>query len=246
MGEKERLDLLLVRRGLASSRERAQALILGGHVLVNDSPVTKPGTTVGTEAVIRLRREESNYVSRGAHKLIAALDQFSVDATGREALDIGASTGGFTQVLLERGATRVYAIDVGHNQLDWKIRQDSRVVVLEKLNARYLAFDQIGHKAGVIVTDVSFISLERILPALPPFMDEKTDLIALIKPQFEVGREKVGKGGIVRSEEDRQAAVAKVTTFAETIGLERRGLIESPITGTDGNQEFLAHWKLRS
>jgi 23S rRNA (cytidine1920-2'-O)/16S rRNA (cytidine1409-2'-O)-methyltransferase len=176
-------------------------------------------------------------------KLAAAFEAFHINVSGRVALDVGASTGGFTDVLLQRGSAKVYAVDVGHNQLDWKIRQDKRVVVLEKVNARHLAFDQIGEKVGVIVIDVSFISLDKVLPALLQFSDVETDWIALIKPQFEVGREKVGKGGIVRSEEDRQAVIRRLQIFAETLGLYCKGLIESPITGTDGNREYLAFWK---
>ncbi len=241
--DKQRLDLLLVERGLAQSREKAQALILSGDVLVNDEPVTKAGKTVGVEASIRIRGSEHSYVSRGALKLIGALDAFQVEVSGRTALDVGASTGGFTQVLLERGATRVFAVDVGHNQMDWKLRQDPRVVIHEKVNARYMEFSVINQTVDIIVVDVSFISLDKILPVLPQFMAPGADLITLIKPQFEVGKEKVGKGGIVGSEADRQAAVDHVSRVGESLGLERVSLIESPITGTQGNKEFLAHWK---
>ncbi len=244
--EKQRLDLLLVARGLAASRQRAQALIMGGQVLVNDEPATKAGVLVPHDATVRVREPDHPYVSRGALKLSAAMKSFGVNAAGRVGLDVGASTGGFTQVLLEAGASRVFAVDAGHNQLDWKIRNDPRVTSLEKTNARHLAFEQIGQKVDVIVVDVSFISLEKVLPALVPFAEPQgTDWITLIKPQFEVGREKVGKGGIVRDAADRQEVVTRITEFCGTIGLERLGLIESPIAGTDGNQEFLAHWKLR-
>lgn len=241
---KKRIDVLLVERGLAPTRERAQSLILAGNVLVADTPVTKPGQAVPDDAAIRVRGEDHPYVSRGGIKLAAALDAFGVLAQGRTALDIGASTGGFTHVLLLRGAAKVFAVDVGHNQLDWRIRQDPKVVVHEKVNARSLDFQLVGQKVDLIVFDVSFISLDKILPAMLPFAHEETDWIALIKPQFEVGKEKVGKGGIVTSEEDRQEAVARLTAFGESLGLRRRGLIESPITGTQGNKEFLAHWKL--
>jgi 23S rRNA (cytidine1920-2'-O)/16S rRNA (cytidine1409-2'-O)-methyltransferase len=159
-------------------------------------------------------------------------------------LDIGASTGGFTHVLLLRGATRVHAVDVGHNQLDWSIRQDSRVRVHEKVNARAMEYGLIGEPVGIIVVDVSFISLEKVLPSLKQFATPETDWITLIKPQFEVGREKVGKGGIVSSEEDRLEAVERLTRAGESLGLRRLGLIESPITGTQGNKEFLAHWRI--
>lgn len=241
---KKRLDVLLVERGLAQSRDRAQALILSGDVLVNDVPCTKAGTPIPEEAAIRLRKDDFPYVSRGALKIIAALDTFVISPAGRVAMDIGASTGGFTQVLLERGAEKVVAVDVGTNQMDWKIRSDPRVVCLEKTNARYLEWESVGHKIDVIVMDVSFISIEKILPALLPFFRDTTDLAALIKPQFEVGRDEVGKGGIVQDEAARQAAVERVTKTALGLGLERRGLINSPITGTDGNIEYLAHFRM--
>lgn len=244
---KKRLDLLLVERGLVPSRQRAQSRILAGQVLVNDVPVDKAGQAVSVDAEIRLRGDDCPYVSRGGIKLATALEQFKIttsEISGRTALDVGASTGGFSHVLLLNGIAKIHAIDVGHNQLDWKIRQDPRVIVHEKLNARYLEFDKIGQQVDIIVIDVSFISLDKILPALLPFATSKTDWITLIKPQFEVGREKVGKGGIVTSEQDRTEVVERLTVFAESLGLKRLGLIESPIMGADGNKEFLAHWNL--
>lgn len=241
---KKRLDLYLVERGLAPSRQRAQALILSGNVLVNDEPVTKAGSPVAEGAIVRVRGEDHPYVSRGGLKLKRALDELRISVTGRVALDVGASTGGFTEVLLLNGAEKVFAVDVGHNQLDWKLRSDSRVVVREKLNARDMPFDEIGRKVEVIVMDVSFISIEKILPNLVQFATTETDWITLIKPQFEVGRENVGKGGIVTDETARLAVIDRITRFGETLGLRRIGLIGSPITGTDGNKEFLAHWKL--
>ncbi len=241
---KKRLDLLLVERAHAPSRERAQALILAGHVLVNDTPATKPGEQYSDEVTIRLRGEDHPYVSRGGVKLASALEKFGISAKERVGLDIGASTGGFTEVLLLNGAKKVFALDVGHNQLDWKIRSDPRVIVHEKINARYLEPALIGEKVDLIVIDVSFISLDKILPATIALAHAMTDWITLIKPQFEVGREKVGKGGIVQSETDRQEAIDRVTHFGETLGLIRQGLIESPIAGTQGNVEFLAHWQL--
>jgi 23S rRNA (cytidine1920-2'-O)/16S rRNA (cytidine1409-2'-O)-methyltransferase len=242
---KKRIDLLLVERGLAPTRERAQSIILAGKVLVDDLPVTKPGHSVSEDAIIRVKGEDHPYVSRGGLKLAAALDAFGVSAEGRVGLDIGASTGGFTHVLLLRGASQVFAIDVGHNQLDWSIRKDPRVVVHEKVNARHMELGLIGRQVDLIVVDVSFISLDKIFPAALPFAHSETDWITLIKPQFEVGKEKVGKGGIVTSEEDRQEAVERLVRFGETLGLRHLGLIESPITGTQGNKEFLAHWKLQ-
>jgi 23S rRNA (cytidine1920-2'-O)/16S rRNA (cytidine1409-2'-O)-methyltransferase len=240
---KKRIDLLLVERGLAESREKAQALVLSGEVLANDVPVAKPGQAVDERAELRVRHKPPPYVSRGGIKLAAALDAFSIPVSGRAALDIGASTGGFTHVLLLRGALRVFAVDVGHNQLDWRIRKDRRVIVREGVNARNLEFSVIGGQVDLIVIDVSFISLEKILPAAIPFSHSLTDWVTLIKPQFEVGKGKVGKGGIVRDEADRQAVIERLTAFGETLGLTRKGLIESPITGTQGNREFLAHWK---
>ncbi len=243
---KKRIDVLLVEQGFAPSRERAQSLILAGKVLVDDVPVTKAGHSVPEDARIRLKGEDHPYVSRGGIKLAAALDQFKIPVEGRIGLDVGASTGGFTQVLLMRGSPRVHAVDVGHSQLDWKIRSDARVVVKEGYNARNLKFEDIGEKVDLIVADVSFISLKLILPPLLAVARPETDWITLIKPQFEVGKEKVGKGGLVQSEEDRQKAVADLAAFGETLGLAMRGLIESPITGTHGNREFLAHWKLNA
>lgn len=231
-------------KGLVSSRERAQGLILAGKVLVNDVPHTKPGHSVVETSQIRIRGEEHPYVSRGGLKLEAALDSFKVDVTGKTALDVGASTGGFTHVLLLRNALKVYAIDVGHSQLDWQIRSNPRVVVKEKLNARYLEFEQIGEKVDCIVMDVSFISVEKILPSLIQFAHPDTHWIILIKPQFEVGKGKLGKGGIVTSEEDRIEVVDKISLFAKTLGLTQLGLIESPIAGTEGNKEYLIHWKI--
>lgn len=241
---KKRLDVLVVERGHAPSRERAQALILAGKVLVNDQPASKAGQAFEEDVAIRVKGEDHPYVSRGGLKLASALDQFQIPVAGRIALDVGASTGGFTHVLLLRDVQKVFAIDVGHNQMDWKIRNDPKVVVREKVNARNLTFEELGTQVGLIVVDVSFISLDKIFPALLQFSTPETDWVTLIKPQFEVGREHVGKGGIVTSEEARVEAVARLTRFAETLGLNRLGLIESPITGTDGNQEFLANWKL--
>lgn len=243
---KKRLDLILVDRGLAMSRERAQALILAGNVLVEDVPHTKSGHLISVSAVIRIRGQDHPYVSRGGLKLKAALDAFSIPVTGRVGLDVGASTGGFTQVLLMGGAVKVFAVDVGHNQMDWKIRQDPKVVCIEKVNARSLDFSLIGQKVDIIVIDVSFISLDKILPTLLQFGTPETDWVTLIKPQFEVGKEKVGKGGIVTSEVDRQEAVARIQTFGKSIGLIPQGLIDSPITGTQGNKEYLSFWKLKS
>jgi 23S rRNA (cytidine1920-2'-O)/16S rRNA (cytidine1409-2'-O)-methyltransferase len=240
---KKRLDLLLVEKGLASSRERAQRLILAGQVIVNDQPNLKAGQLLPEDAVIRLREPDHPYVSRGALKLKAAIETFQIPTKGRVGMDVGASTGGFTEILLQGDVEKVYAIDVGHNQMDWKIRSNPKVVVHEKVNARSLPFDLVGQTVDLIVVDVSFISLDKILPSLVPFSHPQTDWVTLIKPQFEVGREKVGKGGIVTQEADRFEAVERITNFAKTLGLNRLGLIESPIQGTEGNHEYLAHWR---
>jgi 23S rRNA (cytidine1920-2'-O)/16S rRNA (cytidine1409-2'-O)-methyltransferase len=199
---------------------------------------------VEANAEIRIKGEDHPYVSRGGIKLAAALDQFSVTTQNRVALDIGASTGGFTHVLLLRGARKVFAVDVGHNQMDWSIRNDPRVIVHEKINARNMKFELLGEKVDLIVVDVSFISLDKIFSAALAFAHPETDWITLIKPQFEVGKEKVGKGGIVSNEDDRQEAVKRLVAFGESLGLRHLGLIDSPIKGTQGNKEFLAHWKL--
>jgi 23S rRNA (cytidine1920-2'-O)/16S rRNA (cytidine1409-2'-O)-methyltransferase len=242
--EKKRLDLLVFERGLAPSRERAQSFIIAGKVLVNDVPVTKPGHSVPVSAIIRVRGEDHPYVSRGGLKLQAALDEFKIEVAGRVGLDVGASTGGFTHVLLLRDIQKVFAIDVGYNQLDLRIRRDPRVKVFEKVNARHLDYSVIGEKVDLIVVDVSFISLKKIIPSLMHFAHSNTDWVTLIKPQFEVGREHVGKGGIVHSDEARSAVVADLVDFAAEQGLTQRGLIDSPILGTEGNKEFLAHWKI--
>jgi 23S rRNA (cytidine1920-2'-O)/16S rRNA (cytidine1409-2'-O)-methyltransferase len=241
---KTRLDQLLVDRGLAPSRERARALILAGDVSVDGQPATKAGTAISPEAAVTLRTPDHPWVSRGGLKLIHALDVFGIDPTGMLALDIGASTGGFTDVLLQHGAARVVALDVGHNQIDWKIRSDLRVVVLEGINARYLTPDQLPTDAGefgLVTIDVSFISLRHILPVVPPLLGPGAHVIALVKPQFEAGKGDVGKGGIVRDERIHARVVDEVVEAARQAGLTRRGLEPSPIAGAEGNREFLLH-----
>ncbi len=240
---KKRIDVLLVERGLVQSRERAQALLLAGKVLVADTPCTKAGSAFEEDVAIRLRESDHPYVSRGALKLKAALAAFRIDVSGKIAADIGASTGGFTEILLEGGAAKVIAIDVGFNQMDWKIRNDPRVECVEKVNARNLTSEVIRQKIDVAVVDVSFISLDKILPSLFPYLIPVGDVVTLIKPQFEVGRGQVGKGGIVTSEAARAESVNRITEVAKGLGWERVGLIDSPITGTDGNIEYLAHWR---
>jgi len=237
---KRRLDQLLVERGLAESRSKAQALVMAGLVFVEGRRADKPGSTFAEDAAVEVRGKPHPYVSRGGVKLAHALDRFAIDPAGKICLDIGASTGGFTDVLLKRGAARVYAVDVGHGQLDWSLRNDARVVVLEKTNARHLTREQVPDPVGLIVCDASFIGLETVLPAPMALAAARADLVALIKPQFEVGPDKVGKGGIVRDEASRAEACARIRRWLEGQPAWRvLGLIESPIAGADGNREFL-------
>jgi 23S rRNA (cytidine1920-2'-O)/16S rRNA (cytidine1409-2'-O)-methyltransferase len=239
---KTRLDTLLVERGLAASRERARALILAGAVRVDGQRVTKAGTPIATTAALELEVPDHPYVGRGGLKLAHALDTFQIDVRGRIALDIGASTGGFSDVLLQRGSARVVALDVGHNQLDWRLRSDPRVHVMEGVNARALAAADLPEGLRIfdlITIDVSFISLRHILPVLPPLLAPSGDVIALVKPQFESRREEVGKGGIVRETAVHDRVVAEVAAAADALGLMRAGLVASPITGMEGNREFL-------
>lgn len=241
---KQRLDLLLVERALVSSRSRAQSYILSGKVLVEDQPVLKVGQQIRLDAPIRLRDTSNEYVSRGAYKLLAAIESFQIQVKDRTAMDVGASTGGFTQVLLNHQINKVFAVDVGENLLAWPVRSDPRVVPIENTNARHLTFQQIGQTIDLMTLDLSFISIVKVLPALLCFATPETDWIALIKPQFEIGRGKVGKGGIVRSETDQRQAVDEVLKQAQFLGLETRGLIKSPLKGQTGNQEYLAYWRL--
>ena len=247
MKKGSRLDTLLVERGLVATREHARALILAGQVRVNGQPATKAGHTVQPEDGVTLDTPDHPYVGRGGLKLAHALDVFGITPAGRMALDVGASTGGFTDVLLQRGASRVVAVDVGHGQLDWKLRSDPRVVVMERQNARTLTPQQLPEDARrfhLITIDVSFISLRQILPVLPPLLQPGGDVVALVKPQFEAGREEVGKGGIVRDEGVHKRVVDEVTAAAQVLGLQRTGVVESPITGMEGNREFLLHLRL--
>jgi 23S rRNA (cytidine1920-2'-O)/16S rRNA (cytidine1409-2'-O)-methyltransferase len=242
---KLRLDKLLVERGLVPSRERAQALILAGKVLVGGQKTEKAGAAVESESEIRILGEDLKYVSRGGLKLERALDHWRIDVTGKICLDVGASTGGFTDCLLQRGAARVIAVDTGHGQIDFKLRQDPRVRLLEKTNARYLTGDQIGDAIDLIVMDVSFISATLVLPALleaarrESSANRSPEIIVLVKPQFEVGRDQVGKGGIVRDEGLQRGAVDKVRQCLLQLGCAQSDVIESPILGAEGNREFL-------
>jgi 23S rRNA (cytidine1920-2'-O)/16S rRNA (cytidine1409-2'-O)-methyltransferase len=239
-----RLDTLLVERGLAPSRERARALILAGHVSVQGMRESKAGTLVSVDSDITLDAPDHPYVSRGGLKLVHALDVFGLDVTGRAALDIGASTGGFTDVLLQRGARPVVALDVGHGQLDWRLRGDSRVIVIERANARTLTPDSFGdgpRRFGIVTIDVSFISLRLVLAPVPALLESAGDVVALVKPQFEAGRQEVGKGGIVRDPEVHQRVLGEVIAAAAELGLSTMGTTASPIEGMEGNREFLIH-----
>jgi len=239
-GKKVRLDKLLVDLGHFESRERAQRSILAGQVLVNERVSDKPGLLVLPEAPIRVAARE-RYVSRGGLKLEAALDFFKIVPSGWRCLDIGASTGGFTDCLLQRGAVHVVAVDVGHNQMAWKIRSDPRVTAIERVNARFLTADQVGMDFDFAVADLSFISLTLVLDSFLKLLRRNSEAIVLIKPQFELDPQRVGKGGIVRRETDRLAAVAKIEEFVvHQLGREWRGVIPSPTLGTKGNQEYLA------
>jgi len=241
MAGKVRIDKLLVDRGLAGSRERARALVLAGRVLVAEQVVDKAGTSVAVDADLRLKGEDIPYVSRGGLKLARGLEHFALSVSGRVALDVGASTGGFTDCLLQHGAARVYAVDVGYGQLAWKLREDPRVVNLERTNIRALlpgCFDPLPELA---VIDASFISLDKVLPATLPLLAPRAELVALIKPQFEVGRGEVGKRGVVRDPDKHREVIERVERLAEGLACRVLGVIESPILGPKGNREFLIH-----
>ena len=239
--ERVRLDRLILERGLAESREKAQGLILAGQILVDEQKQDKCGALVDAQAALRLLGEPPRYVSRGGLKLEGALEFFQVNPAGRVCLDIGSSTGGFTDCLLQHGASRVFAVDAGTNQLDWKLRQDPRVVVLEKTNARYLTPERIGTPAELVTIDVSFISATLILPALIPLLACPADLIVLVKPQFEAGKGQVGKGGIVRDPAQHREAIDRVSRKLVELGWGELASRESPILGAEGNREFLVH-----
>jgi 23S rRNA (cytidine1920-2'-O)/16S rRNA (cytidine1409-2'-O)-methyltransferase len=236
-----RADLALVEQGLAASREKARALILAGEVLAGDRPIDKAGDLVEPGAELRLRSAPMPYVSRGGLKLAHALDVFGVDPQGLVALDVGASTGGFTDCLLQRGAARVHCVDVGHGQLDWKIASDARVRVHDRVNVRTIDPALLGERVELVVIDVSFISLRLVLPALPALARPGAPVVALVKPQFEVGRAHVGKGGIVRDDAARARSLVDVRVAAEAFGFAAFGDTTSPITGGKGNIEYLLH-----
>ena len=240
---KIRLDLIVVERGLAKSRQRARALIMAGKVLVNNHLTDKPGTLVSTDASVVLKGEDIPYVSRGGLKLEAALQTFDVMADGLVCLDVGASTGGFTDCLLQHGASRVFAVDVGYGQLAWKLRQDSRVVVIERTNIRYMPLETLSLSVDIVTIDVSFISLKIVVPAILKFMKKEGQILALIKPQFEVGKGKVGKGGVVRDSGLHDEVICSLRDFFAGIGLFCESVIPSPILGPKGNKEFIISMK---
>ena len=244
MAKRIRLDVALVECGLAASRERARALILAGHVRVDGQVVSKAGAPVALDARVELDAPDHPYVGRGGIKLAHALDAFAIDPAGRRALDVGASTGGFTDVLLQRGAASVIALDVGRGQLDWRLRTDPRVLVREGVNARSLTAEDVPHAVDLVTIDVAFISLRHILPALPRLLAPGADVVALVKPQFEAGRDEVGKHGLVTDPAVHDAVVARVTTEARAVGLRRAAMTPSPITGATGNREFFLHLRL--
>jgi 23S rRNA (cytidine1920-2'-O)/16S rRNA (cytidine1409-2'-O)-methyltransferase len=238
---KVRVDRLILDRGFVESREKGQAIILAGNVLVNGQKVEKAGALVPEDADIRILGEPMPYVSRGGLKLEAALREFKITVTGRTAIDVGASTGGFTDCLLQHGCRNVYAVDVGYGQLAWKLRQDPRVISIERTNIREIASTLIPEPIDIAVIDASFISLEKVIPPVLPFLARDSEIIALIKPQFEVGKGQVGKGGIVRDETARKAVVERIVEFVREQGLEIKGVMPSPITGQDGNIEYLLY-----
>ena len=236
---KERLDLLVTQRGLADNQEHARRLIMAGRVSIGDRIMDKPGTRVPVESDVKVK-DQSPYVSRGGFKLAAALDAFGLDVRGCTVADVGSSTGGFVDCLLQRGAGRVYAIDVGYGQLAWKLRQDPRVVVMERTNARYL--ETLPESVALVTADVSFISLKLIIPAASGWLRDQGQIVALVKPQFEASAEQVEEGGVVRDKAVNRAVLEDLIAWASSQGLGLRGLIRSPLTGPAGNVEFLAHW----
>lgn len=242
---KERLDAALVHRGVTSSREQAGRLILAGVVKVNGLRIDKRAHLVGPDAAIDVEGAACPYVSRGGIKLAAAMDTWGLSCHSMIAMDVGASTGGFTDCLLQRGACRVYAVDVGYGQLAWKIRQDPRVRILERTNIRYLSPDSVPDAIQLAVVDVSFISLRLVLPCVIRFLAEEAWVVALIKPQFEVGKGNVGRGGIIRDESQRQSTISNLLRYAGMIGLEQQGILDSPIAGRKGNREALVAWRWR-
>jgi 23S rRNA (cytidine1920-2'-O)/16S rRNA (cytidine1409-2'-O)-methyltransferase len=241
MVKKERLDKLLVEKEIVKGREKARALVMGGKVLVEGRMIDKPGAQVNVEAQIQLRGGESPYVSRGGEKLEGALRNFEINPKGMVVMDVGASTGGFTDCVLQKGAQRVYAVDVGYGQLAWKLQKDSRVVNLERKNVRYLLMEEVQEETDLILIDASFISIEKFLPHLLEFLKKGGSILCLIKPQFEVGKAEVGKGGVVKDKALHQKVIDRISTFSQGLGLKVLGVTESPLLGPKGNKEFFIY-----
>ncbi len=245
MKQKDRLDKVMVDRAMVKSRDRAKALIMAGSVLVDGKQESKAGALIDSDAVVALMEKDIPFVSRGGVKLAGALDFFMIDPAGKTVMDIGSSTGGFTDCVLKRGATKVYAIDVGYGQLDWTLRNDPRVILHEKTNIRHFESDRIPEPVDLVVIDVSFISLTQVLPRVLDFLASEGDVLALVKPQFEVGRAMVEKGGVIRDETKRRSAVQKVCEFSEASGFIVMGDYESPLPGQKGNREYFIHLRRR-
>jgi len=240
---KERLDKLLVEKGFVQSRERARALIMAGKVAVEGKVIDKPGVQIKVEANLQLRGDESPYVSRGGEKLEGALKTFGIDPKGMVVMDVGASTGGFTDCVLQKGAQKVYAVDVGYGQLAWKLQKDARVINLERRNIRYLQREEVQDETDLILIDTSFISIEKFLPSLVRFLKKGGSILSLIKPQFEVGKGEVGKGGVVRDGALHRKVIERISKFSQEVGLQVLGVIESPLLGPKGNKEFFIYLK---
>jgi len=243
MARKDRVDKVLVERGVVPSREKARALVMAGKVLVDGKRVDKPGAQISGDAQLRLQEGDSSYVSRGGEKIEGALKAFGVDPKGMIVMDVGASTGGFTDCILQKGAKKVYAIDVGYGQLAWKLRKDARVVNLERRNIRYLRREEIQEEIDLILIDTSFISVEKFLPHLLEFLKRKGTILSLIKPQFEVGKGEVGKGGVVRDKTLHEKVIARISAFSQRLGLKILGVTESVLVGPKGNREFFIYLK---
>lgn len=241
---KERIDILLTKKGLVESRERAKIIVLAGEVYVDDQRITKPHIKVSEDAIIQIKKDPIPYVSYGGVKLEKAINEFNIDVKGKKVVDIGSSTGGFVHCMLNHGASYVYAVDVGINQLHEKLRRDKRVIVKEGINARYLKFEDIGEKVDMVTIDVSFISVKKILPVAKTFIDEGGIIISLIKPQFEVGRYEVGKGGIVKNDEKIKKVLEDIKEFGKEIGLNPKGICEAPKEREKKNREFFILWEL--
>ena len=241
MTRRERLDKLLVDKGLVQSRERAKTIVMAGMVMVGDRVVDKAGSLVDPDSQIRVKGNDHTYVSRGGLKLEEALRGFRVNPKGKVTMDVGASTGGFTDCLLQKGAKRVFAVDVGYGQLAWKLRNDPRVVNLERKNIRYLKAQEVGQKVDLVVIDTSFISVVKFLRNILPMVRDGGEIVALLKPQFEVGRGEAGKGGVVRERPKHQQVLDRISHFSGSIGLKVRGTMESPLLGAKGNREFFIH-----